>query len=190
MTETTSAELRTAAWLLLIGGIVFLVGAFSPPSEQWTSPLKRSLQVIGEHRAGWYWIHACFVVGVVLTMLGFVAFAGARNRHGSGSTLTDVVTALYVVGAGFWLVSIAFRVTVQVWAANEVVATGAIPAPYEPWHQFLECAVHAVHDHGVPRLRWNWLGIASRGDDREVGRAGLPSHSVFLLARSSDATFR
>jgi hypothetical protein len=136
MTETTSADLRTAAWLLLIGGIVFLVGAFSPPSEQWTSPLKRSLQVIGEHRAAWYWIHACFVVGVVLTMLGFVAFAGARNRSGSGSTLTDLVTALYVVGAGFWLVSITFRVTVQVWAASEVVATGAIPATYESWHKF------------------------------------------------------
>ena len=76
MTETTSADLRTAALLLLIGGIVFLVGAFWPPWEQWYSPLKRSLQVIGEHRAAWYWIHTCFVIGVVLTMLGFFILMG------------------------------------------------------------------------------------------------------------------
>ena len=136
MTETTSADLRTAALLLLIGGIVFLVGAFWPPWEQWYSPLKRSLQVIGEHRAAWYWIHTCFVIGVVLTMLGFVAFAGARNRAGSGSTLTDLTATLYVVGGVFWLVSVAFRVTVQVWAANEVIATDAIPTTYEAWHRF------------------------------------------------------
>ena len=136
MTETTSSDLRTAALLLLIGGIVFLVGAFWPPWEQWYSPLKRSLEVIGEHRAAWYWIHTCFVIGVVLTMLGFVALAGARNRAGSGSTLTDVTAALYVVGGVCWLVSVAFRVTVQVWAANEVIATDAIPATYEAWHRF------------------------------------------------------
>jgi len=136
MTETTSSDLRTAALLLLIGGIVFLVGAFWPPWEQWYSPLKRSLQVIGEHRAAWYWIHTCFVIGVVLTMLGFVALAGARNRAGSGSTLSDLTAALYVVGGVFWLVSVAFRVTVQVWAANEVIATDAIPTTYEAWHRF------------------------------------------------------
>jgi hypothetical protein len=137
LTETTSADLRTAALLLLIGGIVFLVGAFWPPWEQWYSPLKRSLQVIGEHRAAWYWIHTCFVIGVVLTMLGFVALASARYRAaGSGSMLTDLIAALYLVGGMFWLVSVAFRVTVQVWAANEVIATGAIPATYEAWHRF------------------------------------------------------
>lgn len=136
MTETTSADLRTAAWLLLIGGIVFLVGACWPPWEQWYSPLKRSLQVIGEHRAAWYWIHTCFVIGVVLTMLGFVAVSGARHRASSASTLVDFIALLYVVGGVFWLVSIAFRVTVQMWAANEVVATGAIPTTYEAWHRF------------------------------------------------------
>jgi len=136
MSETTSADLRTAALLLLIGGIVFLVGAFWPPWEQWYSPLKRSLQVIGEHRTAWYWIHTCFVIGVVLTMLGFVALAAARHRAGSGSTLTDITATLYVVGGVFWLVSVAFRVTVQVWAANEVIATGAIPTTYEAWHRF------------------------------------------------------
>ena len=136
MSDTTSADLRSAALLLLIGGIVFLVGAFWPPWEQWYSPLKRSLQVIGEHRTAWYWIHACFVVGVVLTMLGFVALAGARRQAQTGSTLADLAATLYVVGAVFWLVSIAFRMTVQVWAANEVITTGAIPPGYEAWHRF------------------------------------------------------
>ena len=136
MTETTPADLRTAALLLLIGGVVFLVGACWPPWEQWYSPLKRSLQIIGEHRAAWYWIHTCFVIGVVLTMLGFVELASARHRAGIGNTLTDLTAAAYIIGAVFWLVSIAFRMTVQVWAANEVVASGEIPTSYEAWHRF------------------------------------------------------
>jgi hypothetical protein len=136
MTEIQTSELRTAAWLLLIGGIVFFVGACWPPWEQWYAPLKRSLQIIGEHRAGWYVIHTCFVIGVVLTMLGVVALTGARHRAQTASMLPDLITALYVVGGVLWLASIAFRMTVQVWAANEVVASGAIPTAYEAWHRF------------------------------------------------------
>ena len=135
MTDNNS-DYRMTAILLLLGGVVFIIGAFSPPWEQWYSPLKRSLQVIGEHRAAWYWIHACFVIGVVLTILGIVSYAHARATTGGNSLLPALVAAAYVTGAVLWLASIAFRLTVQVWAAGEVLTSGTIPDAYLPWHRF------------------------------------------------------
>ena len=113
-----------------------MIGAISPPWEQWYSPLQRALQVIGTHRTAWYWIHTCFVVGVVLTILGFVAFAQGMQAQARAALLSQLVQVAYVTGAVFWLVNIAFRTTVQVWAANEVVRAGAIPASYEAWHRW------------------------------------------------------
>jgi len=135
MTGSTWDDYRIAATLLLMGGVVFIIGAFSPPWEQWYSPLKRSLQVIGQHRTAWFWIHACFVIGVVLTILGAVAYAYARAKGGTNALLPALVATAYATGAVLWLISVAFRLTVQVWAANEVVSTDRIPEPYEAWHR-------------------------------------------------------
>ena len=129
--SVNATSLRLAGALLLSGGIVFTVGAVSPPWEQWSAPLQRALEVIGRHRVAWYWIHACFVLGVILTILGFVALA-----HGLRDTpvglLANLAGVAYVIGAVFWLVNIAFRGTVQVWAAAEVIRTGSVPLEYEP----------------------------------------------------------
>src|SRR5688572_7944638 len=127
MAATTWDDYRIAATLLLIGGVVFTIGAFSPPWEQWYSPLKRSLQVIGQNQAAWYWMHACFAIGVVLTILGAVAYAYARAKVGTGSLVPVLVATAYATGAVLWLIIVAFRLTVQVWAANEVVTSDNIP---------------------------------------------------------------
>jgi hypothetical protein len=129
------ASLRLAGALLLSGGIVFLIGALSPPWEQWYAPLQRALQIIGQHRVAWYWIHGCFVLGVVITILGFAALAHGLRATPAG-LLASLVGVAYVVGAVFWLVNIAFRGTVQVWAAAEVIRTGSVPTGYEPLRQW------------------------------------------------------
>ena len=131
MESLNATSLRIAGALLLSGGIVFLVGALSPPWEQWYAPLQRALEVIGRHRIAWYWIHGCFVVGVILTILGFVALAHALRDTPAG-LLATVVGVAYATGAVFWLVNIAFRGTVQVWAAEQVIRTGSVPPEYEP----------------------------------------------------------
>jgi len=133
---TTWNDYRIAGVLLLTGGIAFIIGAFSPPWEQWYSPLKRSLQVIGEHRTAWIWIHIWFVIGVVLTILGTVAYAFARAKTGTGALLPALVATSFTIGAVLWLASIAFRLTVQVWAAGEVLTGDTIPAGYEAQHRF------------------------------------------------------
>lgn len=135
MESMNATSLRLAGALLLTGGIVFTIGALSPPWEQWYAPLQRALEVIGRHRVAWYWIHGCFVLGVILTMLGFVALAHGLRDTPAG-LLASLVGAAYVTGAVFWLVNIAFRGSVQVWAAGEVIRTGSVPAEYEPWRHW------------------------------------------------------
>jgi hypothetical protein len=135
MEHVNTGSLRIAGALLLAGGIIFLVGAFSPPWEQWSAPLQRALEVIGRHRVAWYWIHGCFVLGVLLTILGFAALAHAL-RDTPWSLPATLVGVAYGIGAVFWLVNIAFRGTVQVWAAAEVLRTGSVPNEYEPLRQW------------------------------------------------------
>ena len=136
MDAADTNHLRLAGALLLVGGIAFNVGAFSPPWEQWSAPLLRALEVIGQRRIAWYWIHAWFVVGVLVTVLGFVALAHALRTRPDASLFVTLVATTYVTGAVFWLINIAFRASVQVWAAAEVVRTGAIPVEYEPWRRW------------------------------------------------------
>jgi hypothetical protein len=165
--ESVAANnLRLAGALLLTGGIVFTIGAMSPPWEQWYAPLQRALQVIGQHKVGWYWIHACFVLGVILTILGFVALAHALRDTPSG-VLASLVGAAYVTGAVFWLVNIAFRGSVQVWAADEVIRTGSIPIYYEPlrrWASLLFAGYSFLGYAAVAGLGWVMLrtGLSPR----------------------------
>jgi hypothetical protein len=125
------STLRLAGGLFLASGTVFNIGAFWPPREQWYSPLERSLQIIARNRAAWHWIHFCFVVGVCLTIWDFLALAHGLRKMAGGAFLTRLAQTIYLTAAIFWLVNIAFRNSVQVWAATEFERVGIIPAGYE-----------------------------------------------------------
>jgi hypothetical protein len=136
MDTVDTSQLRLAGALLLFGGVAFNIGALSPPWEQWSAPLLRALQVVGERRVAWYWIHAWFVVGVLITVLGFVTLAHAVRARPDASLFATLIATAYITGAIFWLINIAFRGSIQVWAADEVLRTGAVPAEYEPWRRW------------------------------------------------------
>jgi len=151
--------MRLAGALLLLGGIIFTIGAVSPPWEQWYAPLQRALQIIGQNRVAWYWIHGCFTVGVVLTILGFVALAHELRDTPSG-VLASLVGVAYGTGAVFWLINIAFRGSVQVWAADEVLRTGSVPINYAPlqrWASLLFAAYSVLAYLAVAGLGWIML---------------------------------
>lgn len=162
MDPLNATSLRIAGAFLLAGGIVFVIGALSPPWEQWYAPVQRALEVIGTHRLAWYWIHGCFALGVILTIFGFVALAhGLRDTR--AGVLASLVAAAYVTGAVFWLVNIAFRGTVQVSAALEVVRTGAVPTEYEPlrrWAGLLFSLYMLLAYLASAGLGWLMLGAA------------------------------
>jgi hypothetical protein len=130
--------LRVAGGLFLAGGLTFALGACSPPQEQWSAPPRRALEVIASHPTAWIWIHACFAAGVVLTILGFAAFALALAHAPRAALLAALARDAYLAGAVLWLANIAFRVTVQAAAAAELVRTGALPAAYAAGQQWVD----------------------------------------------------
>ena len=136
--STPPTQLRVAGGLFLAGGLTFLLGAASPPQEQWSAPPLRALQVIAAHPVAWLWIHACFATAVVLTILGFGAFAFALATVPRGALLAVLSRDAYLAGAFLWLANIGFRVTVQAWAAAELVRSGALPPSYLPGQQWVD----------------------------------------------------
>ena len=127
--------IQVSGWLLIVGGLLAVIGAFWPPYRQWSAPLEEALRIIASHPIGWRCIHAGFVGGTVVSALGLAMLAYAL-RGAAGGSAARVSAVLFAVAAGLWLVNIAYRLSVMPWAANELVATGIVPATYAPWRSF------------------------------------------------------
>lgn len=126
---------RSAGWLLIVGGMLAIVGAFWPPYKQWSAPQAEALRIIAEHPIGWRCIHAGFASGTVVSALGLAVLAYAL-RGRPGAELALIVAVAYAIGGTLWLTNLAVRLSATPWAANELVATGSIPAAYMPWRRF------------------------------------------------------
>jgi hypothetical protein len=123
---------------------VFLVGAvFWKPVEFQMPQLADTLRNVGHRPRLWLWIHVWIAAGVVLTTAGLVVWTEGQRAAGE-LVATPVGLLLYQVGALLWLVALAMRVTVQPWAAAEVLATGQVPAVYPSLHR-LAGALYAAH---------------------------------------------
>ena len=128
-------EHRAAGALLVLGAVVFWIGAFMPLFDStgqivWLLPLSEQLAVIGALTDLWQWAHTLFAVGAVITLLGIVAL-GPALEDTRGRLLARLVATIYLLSAVCWLVLVAFRSQVGVWASQEVVRTGVMPAFYE-----------------------------------------------------------
>jgi hypothetical protein len=74
---------RWTSALLLTGGIIFWIGAFTPPSRWWmTRDTAEYLQIIHEHRTTWIFIAITFTVGIIISMMGMQLLNSAMNRLG------------------------------------------------------------------------------------------------------------
>ncbi len=123
---------RNAAWWMLVGGSLGFIGACWPPYRQWSAPLKESLQVIAAHPIGWKMIHAGFITGIWMLVVGATVLAYALHGR-PGGTLAALAAGLLAVAALMWSANIAYRLGVTVWAANDFVARGEIPESYARW---------------------------------------------------------
>ena len=81
MTSTMDGFMvKWTAILLLAGGILFWIGAFTPPWKQWmTADLKEYLSIIHANRINWYFIHITMIFGVLLTAFALQIFSGAAS---------------------------------------------------------------------------------------------------------------
>lgn len=125
--------MRGAAILLLGGWIVFWAGAVTPMAARFflPIPLRELLERIDAHPVAWLWIAGCFALGVLLTLAGLVVLRVVLRQAGD-RLWSELGEVAFSCGAVLWLAAIAFRATVTVAAARETVASGAIPAWFEP----------------------------------------------------------
>src|SRR6185436_15090552 len=119
--ETADVQLwKWTGILLLTGGIIFWIGACTPPYKWWmTKDVKEYLTLIHDHKTTWYFISASFLLGVVLSIFGMQLFSLSLQKSGETIWPQIGVTA-FAFGSIFWILNIAFRGTVTVWAANQL----------------------------------------------------------------------
>lgn len=174
-TETRRSALW-AGWLLVVGSAIAWIGAFSPlvliPREEFASH-EALLRFVAAHQLGWFVRDGGFLGGVVLTVLGFAALTAAFRSAGE-QPLSELALFSYLLGAVFWVMHLAFRLTVILVAARETVATGVVPAYFRPHFSPMDAffgflfgvywvlAYVAIAVYGVAVLRTQvlpkWLG--------------------------------
>ena len=135
MESFSQREMHITGWLLLIGAVIFWIGACSPPYKQWTSPLKEYLQIVGSHRWQWYWIHFCFLLATILTVIGVRVLASLLQRN-SESMFSEMGSVGFSVACVLWIVSIAFRVTADYEAGVLLNQSGSMPEWITPLHHW------------------------------------------------------
>lgn len=133
MQESTLQLWRWAAILLISGGTIFWIGAWTPPYRWWmTSDLKEYLTLIHDNKTIWYFIAATFAVGVVMTLFGVQLFSIAL-QEAQQKIMPQIGYTAIAFGSAFWILNIAFRATVTVWAASQLADTGAVEPTFKTW---------------------------------------------------------
>lgn len=117
-----------AGVLLVVGAVLFLVGAGIPPEPRrvFGAPLPEHLAILRLHSRRWQLMNGLMIVGVVATMLGLVVAARALTLTGDASR-SVIGAGAYAFGAVLWVVVLAFRGTVTVAVAREFA--GDCPPP-------------------------------------------------------------
>ncbi|MGH9363879.1 MAG: hypothetical protein ACRD1B_01245 [Thermoanaerobaculia bacterium] len=127
-TETRQSALW-AGWLLIAGSVVGWIGAFSPVLMMPRKDIASNevwLYFVAAHQLSVVVRDGGFLGGVVLTVLGFAAltttFRSVRERQ-----LSELALISFLLGAVFWVMHLAFRLTATLGAARELLATGVVP---------------------------------------------------------------
>ena len=125
---------RWSSILLFAGGLIFWIGAFTPPYKQWTtSDTKEYLSIIQSHRINWYVIHGCFLAGIIITLFGVQLFSQTLLSAKVNRIFPQLAAASFYIGTPLWILNIAFRMTVTFWAANIFATTNQLPDSFQSW---------------------------------------------------------
>jgi hypothetical protein len=98
---------------------------------------------VGEERGRWLWIHVWLAAGVLLTVGGLITWTEIQWEAGE-RLLTPVGVSMFVIGAVLWLLAMGIRVTIEDWAAGEVLSGNGVPAIYPSIHR-LAGLLYAAH---------------------------------------------
>lgn len=113
--------------VLLAGFVVFMTGALAWRLA-YERPLPEVLAIIHADRRRRAWIHSWMIAAMFVTPAGLAGLAALPDT-GTGTVLAVMAAAGYALGALCWLVSLAFRLTVVPWAAEQATG-GNVPEAF------------------------------------------------------------
>ena len=168
---------RLTGMIVLLGAILFWIGAVMPLTDPkgnfiWYLPPREWLLVIFAHPVLWQWTNLLFLGGSVVTVLGLVLLTTILWAAGDHA-LAPLGLSAFFFGTGLWVIQLVFRLSVDLWAAQETARTGVVPTVYEPlnlWIRSLFVIYSVLAQSGIgaygaallaTRVLPQWLGWTS-----------------------------
>ena len=131
------AVLTMAAWLLVAGFAVFLVGASFWKPALYQQSLRDALIVMAADKRRLQWIYSWMIAGVLTSMVAVASTSAELIRLGE-TGLALAAAVLFAVGGTLFIIALCFHLTVDQWASSEVARTGSLPPAFAPWHSWAE----------------------------------------------------
>lgn len=134
--RTFWTERRFTGMTLLLGAVLFLVAAFMSPTDSKGTPIyslppREYLFVVFTHSTLWQWDNVLFISGAIVTILG-LALLATQLRDAGDRASSSLGLLAFVLGAVLRIIYGAFRLSIDLWAAQEMARTAAIPDYYVP----------------------------------------------------------
>lgn len=171
-------EHRIAGMLLILAFISFGIGGTLPVVGErgnariFTLPVREHLVAVANNATVWRWANICMGVASVLLLIGLWRLT-AILVHANERAFSRLGLVAMLVATVLWVIFSAFRALVTVRAAEQLTATGAMPAYYESLAQwgfslfFISAVIGflALAAFGVSLLRVGllpvWVGWAT-----------------------------
>jgi hypothetical protein len=97
---------------------------FGQPTREW-------LRLVHDHPRPWRAGTISFISAILGTTIGLDLLAIVL-RHGGDPGFAEVGLLTFAIGAVFWVIILAARISVDPWAGKELAANSAVPELYEP----------------------------------------------------------
>ena len=115
-----------AGWLLIVGPVIFGVGAGDPYLVRaWTAPHETFLAIVARHPVAWRASNVLFIGGTVLTSAG-LAVLPSLLPDGWPHALALAGAATFAIAAILWIVSLIYRLVVTPSTSRFFVESGAL----------------------------------------------------------------
>jgi hypothetical protein len=128
---------RLAGVLLILSGIVFAVGRSLPILGDngnfriYTLPVREHLVAVAASPLVWRWTNVLMGAAAVVLLVALAMLSAILGAHAARATSWLSLVG-FVIAAVLWLMFSAFRGAVTTAAAQETIASGAIPPYYQP----------------------------------------------------------
>jgi|SRR6266699_6564444 hypothetical protein len=135
--RTFWTERRFTGMTLLVGAVLFLAGVSMPVTNSkgtiiYSLPPREYLLGILAHSTLWQWANILFISGTIVTILG-LALLATQLRDAGDRAFSQLGLITFVFGAVLWVIILAFRLSIDPWAAQETARTGVLPDYYMPF---------------------------------------------------------